>query len=809
MISKLEKLGQPADLLRSVAIALVALLTAYAVTRTAFFQNLDLQLHDVQARVLAREVDFSDIVFVDVSEESIKSLEPEIGAWPYSRSTYAKVTEFLREAGARSITFDIVFAEGRPQDEDLAETLAATSGVTLAVLAKDYTINSAANSDTLLAHAAWRKPAAVPAFQWQQFILPREMFVWNGKPVADLGVIAVVPDQDGVLRRVPLLHQVGDKVLPGLSAATIFSGKPRPEIRYDAITQHVQIGPHSWPVNKDGSVQLRFPSNHRSMEGFHFSDVFYAAMTMRPAEGIAEKIKGRKVFVGSTAESINDYQNTMFGRTAGLHLLGQVSELLEQGEVLAPPKLRWDLVLLVLALLVPIANFRERENRSPLNYVVGFVFLPVLIGGVSSFLYLQKQSTALGFPLLAGLLTFVFFLVRRLWRLYNERQRLFYEKLAAEESYKLKSQFISHMTHELRTPLAAIMGFNRLLGESDHGERGHGQYTKVIDKNSHHLMTLINNMLDQGKIEAGQMKISKAPARIREVVDDVVATMSNMAAEKGLELKAMFADSLPTTLDFDAFRLRQVLLNLIGNAIKFTQRGYVHVSLDWQAEKLRIVVSDTGTGLAADVQERIFIPFKQGSDNTQHAYGGTGLGLAISRNLCELMGGTLVVASRLGQGSAFTVQIPAPICADAIVPAAQAKPALGVQRLHGRVLIADDNDDIRDLISRLLKKQGITVMPVADGRQALEAALKEVPDLVLMDMEMPVMDGLTATKRLRESGFTKPIFAMTAHPEGPEVERALKEGFDGYLEKPVNRERLQGILTAFLQPKTDPIAISS
>ncbi len=807
MIGKLENLGQPADLLRSVAIALVALLTAYAVAKTVFFQNLDLQLHDVQARLLAREVDFSDLLFVDVSEESIKSLEPEIGAWPYSRSVYAKVTEFLRDAGARSITFDIVFSEARPQDDELAETLHKSSGVTLAVLAKDYTVTSADDTERMLEHITWNKPPAAPAFPWQQFILPRDMFIWADKPLADVGVIAVIPDNDGILRRVPVLHQVGDKVLMGLSTATIFSGKPRPDIRFDSAARALQIGDHTWPVFDDGTVLLRFPNNHRSMEGFHFSDVFYAAMTMRPSDGIAEKIKGRKVFVGSTAESINDYQNTLFGRTAGLHLLGQVNQLLEKGEVLAPPKLRWDLILLALALFVPILSFRERENRSPLNYAVGFILLPLCIGGLSSWLYLQKQSSALGFPLLTGLLAFVFFLVRRLWHLYNERQRLFYEKLAAEESYKLKSQFISHMTHELRTPLAAIMGFNRLIGDSEHGERGQTQYTKVIEKNSHHLMTLINNMLDQGKIEAGQMKISKVPARIREVVDDVVATLSNMAAEKGLALTAIYTDNLPTTLDFDAFRVRQILLNLVGNAIKFTERGFVRLDLRCANEQLDIVVTDSGPGMAPDVLERIFIPFKQGADNTQHAYGGTGLGLAISRNLCELMNGTLKVTSQLGKGSAFTMQFPAAVCADQEI-VAQQPPPKATQRLSGRVLLADDNDDIRDLVTRLLKKQGVSVIPVVDGRQALEAALREMPDLVLMDMEMPVMDGLTATKQLRESGFAKPIFAMTAHPEGPEVERALKQGFDGYLEKPVNRERLHGILAAFLEPRAEPTAVS-
>jgi signal transduction histidine kinase/ActR/RegA family two-component response regulator len=808
MLGSLVKLGQPADLLRSVAIAFVALVTAYAVTRTAFFQNLDLQVHDVQSRWLAQAVDFRDIIFVDVTEESINLLEPEIGAWPYSRAVYAKVTEFLRDAGARSMTFDIVFAEARPQDEELAAALAGTRGVTLAVLAKEQAVTASPNAKVLLDNIAWPKPADAPTVAWQQFIMPRQMFVWNGKPIAGTGVIAVVPDSDGVLRRVPLLHQVGDKVLPGLSAATIFAGESRPEVRYDKLTRQLHMGNHAWPLDQDGSVRLRFPNNHRSMEGFNFSDVFFAAMGMQSKQEIVEKIKGRRVFIGSTATSLNDYQNTLFGRTAGLHLLGQVNQLLEQGEVLAPPMLRWDMLLLALALLVPIVSFRERENRNPLYYAIGFVLLPVLIGGLSSLLYLAKQSSALGFPLLTGFLAFVFFVVRRLWRLYNERQRLFYEKLAAEESYKLKSQFISHMTHELRTPLAAIMGFNRLLGEGESGDRSHGQYTKVIENNSHHLMTLINNMLDQGKIEAGQMKISKAPARIRAVVDDVIATVSNMAAEKQMEVQAHFEDSVPATLEFDGFRLRQVLLNLLSNAIKFTHAGHVRVAIGWANDHLKIQVSDTGPGMTAEVMERIFIPFRQGADNTQHAYGGTGLGLAISRNLCELMGGSLTVASAVGKGSEFSVRIPALACADDEVAPSQPMLKVGHERLQGRVLLADDNNDIRDLVTRLLKKQGVTVLPVVDGRQAVDLALKEMPDVVLMDMEMPVMDGLTATKLLRERGFTRPIFAMTAHPEGPEVERALKEGFDGYLEKPVNRERLYGILAAFLEPVPQPTVVT-
>ncbi len=211
-------------------------------------------------------------------------------------------------------------------------------------------------------------------------------------------------------------------------------------------------------------------------------------------------------------------------------------------------------MLLALALFIPIASFRERENRSPLNYAVGFILLPLADRRRFVLAVFAEAIDSIGISAACRIIwPSYFFWCDAYGGFTTNASACFTKNLPAEESYKLKSQFISHMTHELRTPLAAIMGFNRLIGESEHGESGQGQYTKVIEKNSHHLMTLINNMLDQGKIEAGQMKISKAPARIREVVDDVVATLSNMAAEKGLELNGGIRPKLTDDAGFRRF----------------------------------------------------------------------------------------------------------------------------------------------------------------------------------------------------------------------------------------------------------------
>jgi signal transduction histidine kinase/ActR/RegA family two-component response regulator len=791
----LPHLNEPRRKARALAIAAAGFAVALLLMQTRLFQQLELQLGDLQARALAKPVDLSDVVLVDVTDKSMRELEDSIGAWPFSRESYALVTKYLRAASARSITFDILFSDSRGRDQDLADVLSTTPNV----VHLDH-----------LRRVAWNGVGDVPAYEWGEFLPPREMFVWRDKPLTALGIIGVRPDTDGWLRRVPLLHRAKGDILPGLSLAALFPNTGTPPVSYSKATGHLSIGPYTWPVDEQGAVLLRLPANLRpslrksALSGIHFSEVYSAAVDYKGTGqldrwNIPEKIKGKRVFVGSSAFVLGDYQNALYERVPGLVMLAVVSELLRQGEVLAPPRFMWNALLVAFALGIPLYTFRERENASPLLYAVGFLVTPLMVVAISAALYLNKQAVSLGLPFLTGVLVFLFFAGHRLWRLHHERLRLFYEKHAAEETYKLKSQFISHMTHELRTPLAAIMGFNRLLSEPDLIDKSRSQYGKVIDKNSHHLMTLINNMLDQSKIEAGQMRINKAPARIREAVDDVVMTLSPLATEKQLDLKATYRDPLPNVLELDAFRLRQVLLNLIGNAIKFTRRGSITVSVEWSDEALRVVVLDTGSGMTSEAAQRIFIPFKQGADNTQHQYGGTGLGLAISRNLCELMGGSLDVESKLGEGSAFFVRIPAARCEENAVPATTPELPAAPLRLEGSILLAEDNNDIRELVTRLLSKMGLTVTAVADGEQAVQSALQLAPGVVLMDMEMPVLDGMSATKRLRALGFNRPILAMTAHPEGPEVERALNEGFDGYLEKPVNRDRLFRTLAIMLE----------
>jgi signal transduction histidine kinase/CheY-like chemotaxis protein len=833
-------LSKHLDPLRSLVVVSVAGLLAFALMQSRIMKDVDWQLHDAQARFLGKTISLDNAVLVDVTDESMRELGDELGGWPYTRDVYAVVTDYLRAARARGITFDITAGDQRPGDDAFATAIARAPNVVLPVLTTDREIEDGVGVPEYLGRFSWRTPTpAPPLYEWKEFLPPRELLLGGAESTVALGVIGVRPDDDGWLRRVPLLHgvkrsarpghslaspsrdQPGPEfqysVLPSLALAALFAGQPKPAIRFDAASQRLHINERSWPVDSEGAVMLRLPRNlargGKLATRFHFSDVYRAAKAYektkivaanREVTEIEQAIEGKRVFIGSSAFILGDYLNALYRRIPGLAMMAVTTELLDQNEVLSPPRRHWDLALVALALLVPILTFRLGDRSNPLHYIAGFVLTPLLVVGVSGGLYLAGQSTALALPLLAGFFAFVFFLARRLWRLYHERQLLFYEKRAAEDAYQLKSQFISQMTHELRTPLAAIMGFNRLLTESDLADdRYRVQYSKVIDKNSQHLMTLINNMLDQSKFEAGQVKINKAPARIREVVEDVVVTLSPLSTEKRLTLASAFAPDVPPVLEIDAFRVRQVLLNLIGNAIKFTKQGGVTVNVAFKEDVLAIGVRDTGPGISESAMQRIFEPFRQGADDTSQQFGGTGLGLTISRNMCVLMGGALEVRSQLGQGSTFTATLLAARGAEADVPGvAVAEVAAKPQRIQGTILLAEDNSDIRELLTRLLGRMGLTVRIAADGRQAVEAALSESPDVILMDIEMPVLDGVSAAKELRRHGFTAPILAMTAHPEGPEVERALSEGFDGYLEKPVNRDRLHAILISLLASDT-------
>jgi signal transduction histidine kinase len=367
-------------------------------------------------------------------------------------------------------------------------------------------------------------------------------------------------------------------------------------------------------------------------------------------------------------------------------------------------------------------------------------------------------------------------------------------KLEAEASSQAKSNFLRNISHEIRTPLSAILGLARLLdtppsGASD--DRRHELLARLVS-NGQVLLALVDDLLDLSKVEASRLDFESRAVAPLEVVAAAIANLQSEADRKGLGLSIEPVGVVPTILT-DGRRLSQILTNLIGNAIKFTERGAirVRVSASTDGERLEIAVVDTGMGLTAAQAEALFSPFQQGDASIARRFGGTGLGLALSRRLAEGLGGTVELAgSAPGAGSTFRVSLPARR-AEAPPPSrAPVAPPRPGELAGVRLLLADDNEDIREPIVELLELLGAQVIEAEDGHTAMRLALEGQLDVVLMDVRMPDLDGLEVTRRLRRAGARVPIIALTADAVEEHRQECLAAGCDDYVTKPVELARL-------------------
>lgn len=384
-------------------------------------------------------------------------------------------------------------------------------------------------------------------------------------------------------------------------------------------------------------------------------------------------------------------------------------------------------------------------------------------------------------------------------RLRESEEELLRATRAAEAANEAKGQFLATVSHETRTPLNVILGTTELaLAEAPAGELR--ESLRTISANAEALLRLINKLLDFSRLESGSGEAEAVPFDPGALVSDVGESLGVEARRKGLTLDWWVDPSLPTPLLGDPARLRQVLVNLVGNAVKFTERGEISLSLrratalaDGEVG-LHYAVSDTGIGIAEADRERIFERFVQADGSTSRRFGGTGLGLAISRSLVELMGGRIWVESALGEGSRFHVELSLPPAPAGLRPLGrQAKTP--VARRRARVLVAEDNPDSRLLLLRFLDTAGYRAEGVADGESAVTRAAAGELDLILMDVEMPGLDGLAATRRIRRDERLAgrrpvPVAAVTAHAVDGFRERCLAAGCDDFVVKPVSRNRL-------------------
>ncbi len=384
------------------------------------------------------------------------------------------------------------------------------------------------------------------------------------------------------------------------------------------------------------------------------------------------------------------------------------------------------------------------------------------------------------------------------------------EQLSEElgKANRVKSQFLANMSHEIRTPLTAIVGHSESIIYDDIDENKVKDEIEVIHGNSLHLLELINDILDLSRIEANKLELEMQPLNLAELIQYLSDIFDSQAQQKQLDFSIEHQITLPCIIEVDALRLKQILLNLCSNAIKFTEQGQVNLAIQWQHEQLVFTVTDTGIGLTEEHLTQVFELFTQADNSISRRFGGSGLGLSLSNQLAKLMSGKITAQSTLGKGSTFCFSLPCKRCDNIVETSTLDLAPVNENEIlfSGKVILAEDHDDNRRLITRLLTRLGLDVTVARNGKEAVKLCIERQPHLVLLDIQMPEMDGVEAFRKLRSLGYNQPIFALTANAMAHEISQYIALGFTGHLKKPIERKNFVATIAKYFPSDSDEMS---
>ncbi len=745
------------------------------------FAAIDRHWQDLNLRWLAPNQDARSVLVVDVDEASMRALAARGQPWPFARDVHAEVARRLFELGARAVVFNLLFAESRPGDEALA-ALAADAQRPL-VLAADVSneyrplLDAAARARLpALAAAATSPTSRQPAASsWVGLVLPTPALLASARHI---GVQRTALESDGRLRCLLAWHRVEGQLLPALVTAALQATSGTP-----AGTECLT------PLLRAHAGALRVVSMGELLR----SDT--------PAS-LASEVKGRTVFIGSP--SVLDAQAmTPVGQMAGTWWQALTFEAIHNGELLAPRQAVLDAVMLAVAAAPLLLGLRRREPDWRLDVLASAVTLAVLLALAALWLW-RAQPVALPAALLlliAGLLALGGRWLRRQSQLQQEAR---VDSAAAHAAERATSQFLAHMSHEVRTPLNAMLGVTQLLGETPLSPQQR-RYVETMGHAGAHLTRLVDDVLDLSSWEAGGVTLHSQPFSPRALVDELRGLFEPQARAKALQFTAAVDDACPAFVLGDAHRVRQVLMNLVGNATKFTSSG--SVSLEVLAapdrEGIELIVRDSGIGIPPERLAAVFEPFTQADAGVGLRFGGSGLGLAITRRLVQAMGGEIRLDGGAGAGTTARVKLPLPGCEPlrAQIPAGSSTTPLGGRRL----LLAEDNEVNVMVVQGMLRDTGALLDVARDGREAVAMACAQRYELVLMDLFMPRLDGHAATRAIRADEARRglapvPVIALSANTQASDMQASLAAGCLAHLGKPVDKATLLAAISAGLAP---------